>query len=143
MLKLIGLVVLVGVGFGLGYYFGQRPVTDLKNAVTDLTRNVLDTTVGVERNLRVRQGLVDAKSRLIQAKSEMLDRNYGNAAKALSETVASLEQAASAGPEGQRNKMGLLIKQVREIEGELSQGKRIPRSRLDQIQTELDTLLLG
>jgi hypothetical protein len=143
MLKLIGLVVLVGVGFGLGYYFGQRPVTDLKNAVTDLTRNVLDTTLGVERNLRVRQGLVDAKSRLIQAKSEMLDRNYGNAAKALSETVASLEQAASAGPEGQRNKMGLLIKQVREIEGELSQGKRIPRSRLDQIQTELDTLLLG
>lgn len=143
MLKLIGLVVLVGIGFGLGYYFGQRPVTDLKNALTDLTRNVLGTTLGVERNLRMRQGLVDAKSRLIQAKSEMLDRNYGNAAKALSETVASLEQAASAGPEGQRNKMGLLIKQVREIEGELSQGKRIPRSRLDQIQTELDTLLLG
>jgi hypothetical protein len=140
MLKLIGLVVLVGAGFAGGYYLGQRPVGDLKSTVVQLSRNVLDTTLGAERNLRMRQGLVDAKSGLLQAKSEMLDRNYGDATKALSQTVERLEQAAAAGPEEQRNKLGSLIKQIKEIEMELAQGKRIPRSRLDRIQTELDTL---
>ena len=91
MLRFLGLVVLIGTTFVLGYYIGQRPISELRKTVRDLSRDVLDTTLGIERNLRQRSGLVDAKSRLIQAKSELLDRNFGSAAKELA--ARQLDQA--------------------------------------------------
>ena len=142
MLKLVGLVVLLTTAFGLGYYIGQRPIGELKKTVRDLSRNVLDTTLGLERNLRQRQGLVDAKSRLIQAKSEMLDRNFGNAAKELSEAVDQLEKASNAERDsGRTSTIRPLVTKVREAQLELSVGKAVPRTKLDEIRKELDAVI--
>jgi hypothetical protein len=141
MLKFVGFVVLFGFSFSLGYYVGQRPVGELRRTITDLSRNVLDTTLGIERNLRVRQGLVDAKSRLIQAKSDMLDHNYGSATKGLSETIESLKTAANAGTEPQKSQLMTLVEHLREMQAGLSSGKRPTRARLDEIQAELDGLM--
>jgi hypothetical protein len=141
MLKLVGFMVLVGSAFALGYYVGQRPVGELTRAMTALSRDALDTTLGVERNLRTRQGLMDAKSRLIQGKSDLLDRNYGSASKALSETVDNLEKAADAATEPEKSKLQALIARLREIQGSVSSGKPTTRVRLDQIQAELDAFM--
>lgn len=141
MLKLVGFIVLIGTAFALGYYVGQRPVGELRRTMTDLSRNALDTTLGIERNLRVRQGLMDAKSRLIQGKSDVLDRNYGNATQALSETIENLEKAADASDEPEKGKLKALMAQLREIQRTLSSGKPTTRVRLDQIQAELDGLM--
>jgi hypothetical protein len=90
MLKFLGVVLLLAASFASGYYFGQRPVGTLQQTVShlqqslkELSRNVLDTTTGIERDLRRRQGLVDAKSRLVQAKANVFERNFGDAAKEL------------------------------------------------------------
>ena len=90
MWKFIAALVLVAASFGLGFYFGQRPVgtlqqtvLDLQHSVKDTSRNILDTTMGIERDLRRRQGLIDTKSRVVQAKSELFDKNFGEAAKQL------------------------------------------------------------
>jgi len=142
MLKLVGLVVLLTTAFGLGYYIGQRPIGELKKTVRDLSRNVLDTTLGLERNLRQRQGLVDAKSRLIQAKSDMLDRNFGNAAKELSEAVDQLEKASNAERDsGRTSTISPLVTKVREAQLELSVGKAVTRTKLDEIQKALDAMI--
>ena len=142
MLKLVGLVVLLTTAFGLGYYIAQRPIGELKKTVRDLSRNVLDTTLGLERNLRQRQGLVDAKSRLIQAKSEMLDRNFGNAAKELSEAVDQLEKASNAERDsGRTSTISPLVTKVREAQLELLVGKAVPRTKLDEIQKALDAMM--
>jgi hypothetical protein len=141
MLKLIGLVMLLTAAFGIGYYVGQRPFGNLRTAVTHLSRTVLDTTLGVEKDLRMRQGLVDAKSRLLQAKSDILDRNYGNAAKALSQTAEDLDHAAMIGPESKKDTVKELSRQVQAVQSDLSSGKGKSRGRLDEIQKELDALL--
>ncbi len=142
MLRFLGLVVLIGTTFALGYYIGQRPIGELKKTVRDLSRNVLDTTLGLERNLRQRQGLVDAKSRLIQAKSDMLDRNFGNAAKELSEAVDQLEKASNAERDsGRTSTIRPLVTKVREAQLELSVGKAVPRTKLDEIQKALDAMM--
>ena len=44
------------------------------------------------RDLRRRQGLVDAKSRLVQAKANLFDRNFGDAAKELGISLATAER---------------------------------------------------
>ena len=100
MLKFLGTLILIAAAFGAGYFVGQRPVgtlqqtvTDLQQSITKLSRNVLDTTQGIERDLRRRQGLVDAKSRVVQAKANLFERNFGDAAKELGEAVTVLELA--------------------------------------------------
>ena len=141
MLKFLGLLVLLGLAFVAGYYAGQRPLSDLRKTVTDLSRNVLDTTAGVERNLRARQGLVDAKAQMVQAKSDLFDRNYGSAARALGEVAVNLERARDAGTKnGRAPDMNGLIMKIRNTRQELAAGKMVARTRLDDIQKEVDAL---
>ena len=69
MWKFLAALALVAASFGLGFYFGQRPVgtlqqtvSDLQRSITDMSRNIYDTTMGIERDLRRRQALIDSTS---------------------------------------------------------------------------------
>ena len=149
MLKLIGGLFLMATSFAAGYYFGQRPVgtlqqtvSDLQQSIKELSRNVLDTTMGIERDLRRRQGLVDAKSRLVQAKADVFERNFGDAAKELAEAVDALE-AATKGAKSDDASQAVrdLTGSLREVRLEIAMGKSVPLKKLDEIQRRLDQLL--
>ena len=149
MLKFIGMLFLLLCAFGSGYYFGQRPigtlqqtVSDLQQSLKSLSRNVVDTTLGIERDLRRRQGLVDAKSKLVQAKANVFDRNFGDAAKELAEAVDALE-AATKGvtSDDMTNAVRDLTGSLREVRLEMAMGKPVPLKKLDEIQHRLDLLL--
>jgi hypothetical protein len=142
MLKFLGLVVLLTVAFILGYAWGKRPTTDLEQTVKELSRNVMDTTLGIERDLRRRQGLVDAKARVIQAKAELFNKNTGDAVKELAEAVDSLETASRGGKQVDPNvQIKELTGKIRELRMELSLGKKVSPAKLDEVQKELDQLL--
>jgi hypothetical protein len=149
MWKFIAVLVLIAASFGLGFYFGQRPVGTLQQTVSDLqlslkdtSRNILDTTMGIERDLRRRQGLIDTKSRLVQAKSELFDKNYGEAAKALGEAAQALENATKGAKQDEAVlAMQALTGTLREVRLELSMGKPVSLKKLDEIQREVDRQL--
>ena len=146
MLKFFGTLILIAAAFGAGYFVGQRPVgtlqhtvSDLQESITKLSRNVLDTTQGIERDLRRRQGLVDAKSRVVQAKANLFDRNFGDAAKELGEAVTVLELATKgAKTDPTLDAVRELASTLREVRLEVAMGKSMPMKRLDEIQLRLD-----
>ena len=148
MRKFMAVVLLVIAAFGSGYYFGQRPGTlqrsasDLQQSMKDVSLNVLDTTLGIERDLRRRQGLLDAKSRLVQAKADIFDRNFGNAAKELAEAADALE-AVTKGIKSDDSTDGMrdLAGSLREVRLEVSTGKPVPLKKLDELQHRIDQLL--
>lgn len=149
MLKFVGVVLLAVASFAGGYYIGQRPVGTLQQTVSDLqqsikvlSRNVLDTTMGIERDLRRRQALVDAKSRLVQAKANLFDRNFGDAAKELAEAVDALEASAK-GAKADDSSQALreLTSSLREVRLEIAMGKPVAIKKLDEIQHRMDLLL--
>ena len=149
MAKFFTVVLLLIGAFGAGYYVGQRPVgtlqqtvSDLQQSLKDLSRNVVDTTMGIERDLRRRQGLVDAKARLVQAKAHMADRNFGDAAKELTEGIDALE-AATKGVTVDQPTAALrdLAGGLREAKLELAMGKPVSLKKLDELQYRLDQLL--
>jgi len=149
MNKFIGLLLLVVGAFGGGYYFGQRPVgtlqqtvSDLQQSLKDVSRNVVDTTMGIERDLRQRQGLVEAKSRLVQAKANVFDRNFGDAAKELAEAVEALEGATKGSkPDASADAVRDLASSLREVRLEIAMGKPVPLKKLDELQHRMDQLL--
>jgi uncharacterized phage infection (PIP) family protein YhgE len=149
MWKFLAVLALVAASFGLGFYFGQRPVgtlqqtvSDLQRSITDMSRNIYDTTMGIERDLRRRQALIDSKSRVVQAKSELFDKNFGEAAKQLGEAAETLENA-SKGAKQDESILALraLTGTLREVRLELSMGKTVPIKKLDEIQREVDRQL--
>ncbi len=149
MWKFVGVLALVIASFALGYYFGQRPVGTLEQTVGDLqqslkqvSRNVLDTTMGIERDLRRRQALLDTKGRIIQAKSDLFDKNYGEAAKQLAEGVTALETAMKGARKDESTQaVKTLTDSLQEIRLELSMGKTIPMKKLDELQRDIDRQL--
>jgi hypothetical protein len=146
MWKFLGAVVLAIGAFALGYYFGQRPVGtlqetigDLQHSLKDVSRNVVDTTMGIERDLRRRQALLDTKSRVVQAKSELVDKNYGEAAKQLAEGVDALESVMKgAKPSDQTQAVRGLVGTLQEIRLELTMGKSVSIRKLTELQQSLD-----
>lgn len=142
MLKFVGVVILMACTFAIGYYVGQRPAGEPQKVVQELSRTVMDTARGIERDLRRRQGLIDAKARVIQAKSDMFDKNFGDAAKELAEAVDSLENT-SKGSRQQDSSVSVkdLAGKIRELRLEVSMGKKVPLSQLDGIQKDIDKLL--
>ena len=149
MWKFVLILVLIAASFGLGFYFGQRPVgtlqqtvTDLQHSLKDTSRTILDTTMGIEKDLRRRQGLLDTKSRVLQAKSELFDKNLGEAAKQLGEAAELLENATKGAKQDESIlAMRALSGTLREVRLELSMGKPVSIKKLDEIQREVDRQL--
>ena len=163
MRKFITLLLLIAGSFGGGYYMGQQPVGTLQKTVSDLStrleksekivsdfqqtlknlsRNALDTTLGIERDIRRRQGLVEAKSRLVQAKADVLDRNFGEAARELADAVVALETSAKDTKQDPHTDAVLdLASSLREVRLEVAMGKSIPMKKLEDVQKKMDQLL--
>ncbi len=149
MWKFVAVFALAVASFGLGFFFGQRPVGTLQDTVVDLrqslkemSRNVIDTTMGIEQDLRRRQALLDTKSKVVQSRSDLLDKNYGEAAKQLAEGVSELETAIKkAKPDNSTQAVRELIGTMQEMRLELSMGKPVPMKKLSELQQEIDRQL--
>src|SRR2546427_10240563 len=96
MLRFLGMLTIVGLACACGIDIGrQGPETRLHKA-KQLSSQVLASTSTLERNLSLRTGLVNAKERLVQAKSELLDKNYGRGGAGLGEARQALKKAMGA-----------------------------------------------
>ena len=144
MFKLVGFLVVVLGSFSLGFYVGHQNIPDMKEAVMNVSRYALDTAMGLgpKRQLQWRGRLVEAKARIVQAKSELMDRNFGTARRELDRALTALETASEAGSEPpQRATLRILTTEVRDIRGKIKSGQPVSQSTLNDIQKELDLLL--
>ena len=149
MAKFLTILLLLIGAFGAGYYVGQRPVGTLQQSVSDLqqslkevSRNVMDTTLGIERDLRRRQGLVEAKSRFVQAKVHVIDQKQSEAAKELAGVIAAIETVTK-GVKVDDTTAALrnLIDSLRDVQLELTTGKQISFKKMEELQQRMDQQL--
>ena len=163
MLKFIAILFVTAGAFAGGYYLGQQPdgtvqstvsnlskhvtrsekmIGDVRQSLHSLSQNALTTTLSIERDLRHRQGLVEAKSRLVQARADVLDQNFGDAAKELGEAVTALEASAKdIKQDHTADAMLNLADSLREVRLEVAMGKPMPLKRLEDMQQRMDRLL--
>ena len=95
-----------------------------------------------ERDLRRRQGLIDTKSRVVQAKSDLFDKNFGEAATQLGEAAEALENVTKGAKQDEPIlALRALTGTLREVRLELSMGKPVSMKKLDEIQREVDRQL--
>ncbi|MBM4127166.1 MAG: hypothetical protein FJ247_07425 [Nitrospira sp.] len=163
MAKFIIILVLIACSFGAGYYLGQKPVGTLQTNVSDLSKRLaiseetiegfqqsvkklskdaLDATMRIERGLRRRQGLLEAKSKVVQAKAEILGGNLPDATKALADAVTALEPPAK-GKQDDPSAEALsdLAASLRQARLEAAMGKTVSVKKLHELERRIDQLL--
>lgn len=163
MLKFIAVLLLIAGVFAAGYYAGQQPVGTLQATVSDLThrlaiseetikdarqslknlsQNAMETTAGIERDLRRRKALMEAKSQVVQAKAYVLDRNYSDGAKELTEAASTLEAAVKGTkPDASTQAMLDVARALRDTRIEVAMGKFVPLKKFDDLQRRIDQSL--
>lgn len=139
MLKFIGLVMLLALSFGFEYLRGKQPTNNLEQTVRDFSRNVMDGTLGNERDIRQLQNLIEAKSRVVQARAEIYNRNAADAAKGLAEAINSLEMVMHREQQAEpQASIKNLVGRIRELRLDVSLGRKVLTAKFEEIQKELD-----
>jgi len=141
MLKFLGLLVVVGLAFVLGVYVGFQGPDTVLNKVKQLGAEVMAKTGTVERNLALRMSLVTAKERLVQAKSDLLDKNFGKAVAGLDEAAQTLTLAKASADADLREKFEKAAAKVLTIKTDAQEMKAGLQTRVDEMVKELDQLL--
>ena len=142
MFRFIGLVMLLALSFGFGYLRGKQPTNNLEQTVRDFSRNVIDGTIGNERDIRQLQNLIEAKSRVVQAKAEIYNRNAADAAKELAEAVNSLEMVMRGEQQAEpQASIKNLVGRFRELRSDVSLGRKVLMAKFEEIQKELDLFI--
>lgn len=141
MLKFLGFITVVSVAFACGIYVGRHGPEEALTKARQIGSEVVAKTSSFERELSVRMSLVNAKERLVQAKSDLLDKNYGKAESGLGAVAQYLSKAKTdAGEELQKKLDGLLVK-VSAVTTDVKALKPGLQTKADELIKELDQML--
>lgn len=141
MLKFLGFLMVVGLAFGVGLYVGQKGPENVLHKAKQLGADVVAKTSSVERSLALRTGIVNAKERLVQAKSELLDKNYGRAATGLDEAAQALNTAKDSAGDDLRGSLEKTLAKVSAMKTDAQALKPGLQAKVDELVKELDQML--
>ena len=141
MLKFLGFLFIVGVTIAIGYQMGREGPDAIVKKAKELSTEVMARATALERTTSLRTNLVNAKERLVQAKSDLLDKNYGKAVSGLQETAQTLGEAKMSADEEIRPKLESLSKKVSGLAAEAQAIKPGVTGRLNEVIKEVDALL--
>lgn len=141
MLKFLGFMMVLGGTFWIGLYVGQQGPENVLRQAQQLGADVVAKTTAVERGLTLRTGLVHAKERLVQAKSDLLDKNYGKAVVGLDEAAQALNGAKDAAGEELRRKLEQMRDKVAEAKISAQALKPGLPTTVDELVKEVDRIL--
>ena len=140
MLKFLGFLMVLGLAFGLGVYVGQKGPENVLHKARQLGADLVAKTNSVERNLAIRTGIVNAKERLVQAKSELLDKNYGKAVSGLEEASQAIIKAKDDADDDLRGILEKALGKMSAVKADAQALKPGLQAKVDELVKELDQI---
>jgi uncharacterized coiled-coil DUF342 family protein len=141
MLKFFGLLFVVGVAFAIGYQVGREGPDVLLKHAKDLSTEVMTRATALERTTSMRTGLLKAKEHMVQAKSDILDKNYGKAVSGLQESEKALTEAKAAAQDDIRPRIDALAAKISHLASDAQGLKPGMMTKLNEAIREVDALL--
>ncbi len=141
MLKLIRWSIVFSLVFGAGYYTGQQPDV-VKQALRNLSGEVLDKTIGLDQTVKLQRQMLGAKEGLVEGRAYLLDHDFAGASEEFERTLQHLNEAVALDPHGPlAQKIEGVKRKVREAQTNLAQGRNLPPHFLEDLRQELQAVL--
>ena len=143
MFKILSLTMLLGSIFWAGYFVGKQPPGEVKHTIRTMSEEMIERALGVDESRLIRhREYLEAKSRIVQSKSNLIDGEFDQAADEMGQALIHLKKAFTSEDESSSPGMtDQLVAKIEALKDALASGEIIPRNALDDIQQSLDRLL--
>ncbi|HXC61105.1 MAG TPA: hypothetical protein VNV63_00390 [Nitrospiria bacterium] len=142
--KLIGVILILAIGFGAGYYVGTNRMVKLRKDVEKLKVEMEDKVARFEQqltNLRHRDHLIVAKDKLHEAQRDLTERNFGDAQRAIQNAQEEIREAEKLAGPSEKEKYSALSAGLNEISNDLTHPTRPQfREKIQRAAKDLDQL---
>ncbi len=140
-MKILRILILLGIVFGLGYYTGQKPDI-VKQRLRDLSGQVLENTIGYDQRTSLQRQMLAAKEGFLEGRAYVQENHFKEAAAEFERALGHLDQAVEIDPEGPLAQKIQTVKQkFREAQQRLAQGGSISPHSLDELRQELQSVM--
>jgi hypothetical protein len=140
-MKILRMLILLGIVFGLGYYTGQKPDI-VKQRLRDLSGQVLEKTIGYDQNTNLQRQMLAAKEGFLEGRAYLLENHFEEASEEFKRALRHLDQAVELDPHGPLAQKIQMVKQkVREAQQNLAQGRDLPPHLLEELRQDLQSAM--
>ncbi len=141
MMKIIRWCLLLGVVFGAGYYTGQQPDV-VKRTLRNLSGEVLENTIGLDKTVKLQRKMLEAKDGLIEGRAYLLDHDFREASGEFERALQHLDEAVALDPNGgMADKIQSVKEKILAAQTTLAQGRDLPPYLLEELRQELQTVM--
>ena len=141
MMKFLRIVLILGA-FLAGLYVGRQPPEEVKKQIHELSKGVVEQTVGlVEEDLLVQKKVVQATSGFLNGRAKMLAGKQEEAIAELEKTLDHLEQAVRMKGSETSDALREAMAKVADLQRALADGQAVSQEKLEAAQEQLNSLL--
>ncbi|MBI5180082.1 MAG: hypothetical protein HZA05_01605 [Nitrospirae bacterium] len=137
-------VIVVLSIFGGGYYIGTKKVTVVEERLSKMKSSMEVKILGLEKELskaRVKVKLVDVKDKLLQARTDVIEKNFGNAGKQIDAAREAVEKAVSSSDDDTKKTLKPINDVLIEIKADINKLNIKVTAKIDDLKKEIDRIL--
>ncbi|MEK6679101.1 MAG: hypothetical protein AABY39_06765 [Nitrospirota bacterium] len=142
--KLILYVIILLLIFGSGYYIGSKKVGLVEERLSKMKSSMEVKILGLEKELskaRVKVKLVEVKDKLLQARTDIIEKNFGNAGKQIDAAKEAVEKVAASSDDDTKKTLKPINDALIEIKADIDKLNLKVTSKIDDLKKEIDRIV--
>lgn len=142
--KFILYVIILLLIFGSGYYIGSKKVGLVEERLSKMKFSMEVKILGLEKELskaRVKVKLVEVKDKLLLARTDVYDKNFGNAGKQIEAAKEAVEKAAASTDDDTKKTLKPINDALIEIKADIDKLNLKVTVKIDDLKKEIDQLI--
>lgn len=148
MTKLFGMLFIIALSFGAGYYLRGNGAASPQKQLIELRDDVVTKTEVLQEGVaaaRVRINLLEARDRLIQAEKDLIEKNFGKAEQELSIAEDRLAKAILLAKDARRkplmHRLEPISVSLRETRGDVRRLNPQAKGKVASLERELGRVI--
>lgn len=142
--KLILYVIILLLIFGSGYYIGSKKVGLVEERLSKMKSSMEVKILGLEKELskaRVKVKLVEIKDKLLLARTDVLEKNFGNAGKQIDAAKEAAEKVTASSDDDTKKTLKPINDALIEIKADIDKLNLKVTLKIDDLKKEIDRIV--
>ena len=142
--KLILYVIILLLIFCSGYYIGSKKVGLVEERLSKMKSSMEVKILGLEKELskaRVKVKLVEIKDKLLLARTDVMEKNFGNAGKQIDAAKEAVEKIAASSDDDTKKTLKPINDALIELKADIDKLNLKVTSKIDDLKKEIDRII--
>ncbi len=137
-------VIILLLIFGSGYYIGSKKVAVVEERLSKIKSSMEVKILGLEKELskaRVKVKLVEVKDKLLLARTDVIEKNFGNAGKQIDAAKEGVEKAVASSDDETKKNLKPINDALIEIKADIDKLNLKVTLKIDDLKKEIDRIV--